>query len=109
MVNSILLQTMYGRMQFISMLITKAREKVQGFYHLMGTPDKVRDNVKWLLTQSRFMYDDINLEICMRIHSNISLISFHRNEPTTKQSLLALISLSTLLKVYGSQQIQDPI
>ena len=29
----------------------------------MGTSDKVRDDVKWLLTQSRFMYDDIDLEV----------------------------------------------
>jgi hypothetical protein len=54
---------MYGRTQFISTLITKARDKVRGFYHLVGTPDKVRENVQWLLAQSRFMYDDIDLEV----------------------------------------------
>lgn len=57
------LQTLYGRTQFISSLITKARDKVRGFYHLMGSADQVRENVKWLLTQSRFMYDDIDLEV----------------------------------------------
>ena len=54
---------MYGRTQFISTLITKARDKVRGFYHLVGMPDKVRENVQWLLAQSRFMYDDIDLEV----------------------------------------------
>jgi hypothetical protein len=55
---------MYGRTQFLSNLITKAREKVRGFYHLMGTVDKVRDDIQWLLTESRFMYGDINIEVC---------------------------------------------
>jgi len=54
---------MYGRTQFISSLITKARDKVRGYYHLMGTADQVREEVKWLLTQSRFMYPDIDLEV----------------------------------------------
>jgi hypothetical protein len=55
---------MYGRTQFLSNLITKAREKVRGFYHLMGTVDKVRDDIQWLLTESHFMYGDINIEVC---------------------------------------------
>lgn len=54
---------MYGRTQFISTLITKARDKVRGFYQLMGTPDKVRDAVKWLLTESRFMYGEVDAEV----------------------------------------------
>lgn len=65
--NLMRLQTMYGRTQFISSLITKARDKVRGFYHLMGSADQVREHVKWLLTQSRFMYDDIDLEVKIRI------------------------------------------
>jgi len=54
---------MYGRTQFLSTLITKARDKVRGFYQLIGTPDKIRDGVKWLLTESRFMYGDIDVEV----------------------------------------------
>jgi hypothetical protein len=57
------LQTMYGRTQFISSLITKARDKVRGFYQLMGSADQVREDVKWLLTQSRFMYAEIDLDV----------------------------------------------
>lgn len=29
----------------------------------MGTADKVREDVKWLLTQSRFMYDELDLQV----------------------------------------------
>jgi uncharacterized protein DUF6532 len=58
---------MYGRTQFISSLITKARDKVRGFYHLMGTVDQVREKVRWLLEQSRFMYDNIDVEVRIEI------------------------------------------
>lgn len=54
---------MYGRTQFISSLITKARDKVRGFYQLVGTADHVREDVKWLLTQSRFMYAEIDIDV----------------------------------------------
>jgi hypothetical protein len=54
---------MYGRTQFISSLITKARDKVRGFYQLMGSADQVREDVKWLLTQSRFMYAEIDIDV----------------------------------------------
>ena len=63
---------MYGRTQFIGTLTTKAREKVRGFYCLIGTVDKVRADVRWLLTQSRFMYDDIDLEVWIGTYSNPS-------------------------------------
>jgi hypothetical protein len=33
----------------------------------MGSADQVREDVKWLLTQSRFMYDNIDLEVRIRI------------------------------------------
>ena len=101
---------MYGRTQFISTLITKAQEKVCRFYHLMGAADKVRDDVKWLLTQSRFMDDDIDLEVWIEIYSDISFDLFlnYRNEPTIKANHSAPTLLLTLLKVYGSQQMQDP-
>jgi hypothetical protein len=55
---------MYGRTQFISNVITKTQEKVQGFYHLIGTVNKIKDDVQWLLTEYRFMYGDINIEVC---------------------------------------------
>lgn len=57
------LQTLYGRTQFISSLITKAHDKVPGFYNLTGTADQVRESVKWLLTQSRFMYADLDVAV----------------------------------------------
>ena len=54
---------MYGRTQFISSLIMKAHDKVRGFYQLVGTADHVREDVKWLLTQSRFMYAEIDIDV----------------------------------------------
>lgn len=36
----------------------------------MGTADKVREDVKWLLTQSRFMYDELDLQVWLEIYSN---------------------------------------
>jgi len=54
---------MYGRSALISSVITKARERVRGFYGLSGTSDKIKEEVEWLLTDSKFMYGDINLEV----------------------------------------------
>lgn len=99
---------MYGRTQFISSLITKARDKVRGFYHLVGTVNQVRDDVKSLLTQSRFMYDDIDLEVRIEIHLCSLLTSHHRNIPTTKPNHLAAISSLTSWKACGSPPVQDP-
>jgi hypothetical protein len=61
---------MYGRSALISSVITKARERVRGFYGLSGTSDKIRGDVEWLLTDSKFMYGDINLEVWTRFPSN---------------------------------------
>jgi Domain of unknown function (DUF6532) len=60
---------MYGRSALISSLITKARERVRGFYGLSGTSDKIREDVEWLLRDSKFMYADINLEVWIWIPS----------------------------------------
>ena len=49
----------------------KAQEKVRGFYHLIGTVDKVKDDVQWLLMESRFMYGDINIEVCKHFSSKL--------------------------------------
>jgi len=54
---------MYGRSALISNLITKARDRVRGFYGLNGTCDKIKEDVEWLLTDSKFMYGDINIEV----------------------------------------------
>lgn len=54
---------MYGRSALISSVITKARDRVRGFYGLSGTSEKVREDVEWLLTDSKFMYGDINVEV----------------------------------------------
>jgi Domain of unknown function (DUF6532) len=54
---------MYGRSAFISNVISKARERVRGFYGLNGTSDKIRDDVEWLLSESRFMYGAIDVEV----------------------------------------------
>ena len=54
---------MYGRSALISNVINKARERVRGFYGISGTSDKIRDDVEWLLTDSKFMYGDINIEV----------------------------------------------
>lgn len=60
---------MYGRSALISSVITKARERVRGFYGLSGTSDKIREDVEWLLMDSKFMYADINLEVWTWISS----------------------------------------
>jgi Domain of unknown function (DUF6532) len=54
---------MYGRSALLSSVIGKARERVRGFYGLSGASDKIREDVEWLLTESRFMYGDISLEV----------------------------------------------
>jgi hypothetical protein len=56
---------MYGRSALISSIITKARERVRGFYGLNGTCEKIREDIEWLLTDSKFMYGDINVEVWM--------------------------------------------
>jgi hypothetical protein len=56
---------MYGRSALLSSVVIKARERVRGFYGLSGTSDKIRGDVEWLLTDSKFMYGDINLEVWM--------------------------------------------
>lgn len=33
----------------------------------MGSADQVREEVKWLLTQSRFMYAEIDLDVSVGI------------------------------------------
>ena len=54
---------MYGRSALISSVIAKAHDRVQGFYGLSRTSEKVREDVVWLLTDSKFMYGDINVEV----------------------------------------------
>jgi hypothetical protein len=54
---------MYGRSALLSSVIGKARERVRGFYGLSGTADKIREHVEWLLTDSRFMYGDVSVEV----------------------------------------------
>jgi Domain of unknown function (DUF6532) len=54
---------MYGRSALISNVINKARERVRGFYGISGTSDKIREDVEWLLTDSKFMYCDIKIEV----------------------------------------------
>lgn len=41
----------------------KLIERVRGFYCLSGTSEKIREDIKWLLTDSKFMYSDINVEV----------------------------------------------
>jgi len=60
---------MYGRSALISNLITKARDRVRGFYGINGTSDKIKEDVEWLLTDSKFMYGDINIEVWIWIPS----------------------------------------
>jgi hypothetical protein len=43
--------------------LPKLETKFEDFTIWSGLPDKVRENVQWLLAQSRFMYDDIDLEV----------------------------------------------
>jgi hypothetical protein len=61
---------MYGRSALISSVISKARERVRGFYGLNGTADKIRGDVEWLLTDSKFMYGGVNLEVWICFPSN---------------------------------------
>ncbi|KAF9475807.1 hypothetical protein BDN70DRAFT_935557 [Pholiota conissans] len=52
--------TMYGRTALISNIITKARSRVKGFFGFKG--DKVKDDIEWLLKDSKFMYGGVNVE-----------------------------------------------
>lgn len=54
---------MYWRSALIRSVISKARERVRGLNGLNGSSDKIRGDVEWLLTDSKFMYGDINLEV----------------------------------------------
>jgi Domain of unknown function (DUF6532) len=63
---------MYGRSALISNIINKARERVRGFYGISGTSDKIREDIEWLLTDSKFMYGDISLEVWKWFPSNQS-------------------------------------
>ena len=57
---------MYGRSSLFSNLITKARERVKGFYSLENSkPEKAREDVEWLLIDSRFMYGGVDLAVCL--------------------------------------------
>lgn len=60
---------MYGRSALISNVVTKARERVRGFYGFSGTADKIREDVEWLLTDSKFMYAHVNVEVWTWISS----------------------------------------
>jgi len=53
---------MYGRTALISNLITKARDHVRGFYSLKKS-DATKGNIDWLLSESRFMYGGIDLQV----------------------------------------------
>ena len=57
------IQTLYGRTGILSNVITKAREKVRGFYGLNGKVEIVRDGVEWLLKESHFMYGDVDFQV----------------------------------------------
>lgn len=59
---------MYRRSALISSVITRACERVSGFYGLSRTPDKIREDVEWLLTDSKFMYGDINVKVWTLFH-----------------------------------------
>ncbi|KAF8868748.1 hypothetical protein CPB84DRAFT_1857179 [Gymnopilus junonius] len=50
--------------QLLSNVISKACERVRGFFGLNGIQDKVRDDVQWLLTESRFMYGEVDIVKC---------------------------------------------
>lgn len=55
---------MYGRTALISNLVTKARNRVRGFYGLnKSNAKKTRDDIEWLLTESRFMFGGIDLQV----------------------------------------------
>ena len=55
---------MYGRMALISNLITKARDRVHGFYGLNSSnARKTSEDVEWLLIDLKFMYGNIDLQV----------------------------------------------
>src|SRR5271156_150610 len=100
---------MYGRTQLISTPVTKARDKVRGFYRLVGTPDKVRGHVQWLLAQSRFMFDEVDVEVRIGICYSQSTNLFQcRSVPTINKNHLGPILSSTSLKACGSPPLPDP-
>jgi hypothetical protein len=54
---------MYGRTALLSGIISKARERVRAFYGLSGSHQQVRENVEWLLAESKFLYGEVDLSV----------------------------------------------
>lgn len=89
---------MYGRTALISNLITKARDRVRGFYSLKKS-NATKDDVDWLLSESRFMYGGIDLQVFVynvfeATCQLIILIMMFRVESTIPSNLLARSLLS---------------
>ncbi|KIM35960.1 hypothetical protein M413DRAFT_32094 [Hebeloma cylindrosporum] len=53
---------MYGRNAIMNSIVSKARTKVEGYYQLSGGPQKIKDDVEWLIQDGAFMYGDIELQ-----------------------------------------------
>ena len=100
---------MYGRSALISSIISKARERIREFYGISGTSDKIRDDVEWLLMDSKFMYGDINVEVWtwFSFKPIYLIVLLGRNVYMMLRNHLELLSLQKSLRVNGSPHHQD--
>ena len=100
---------MYGRSALISSIISKARERIRGFYGISRTSDKIRDVVEWLLMDSKFMYGDINVEVWtwFSIKAIYLIVFLLRNIHMMLRNHLELLSLQRSLRVNGSPHHRD--
>ena len=78
-------------------IITKACTKVEGYYQLSGSFQKVKDDVEWLLKDAAFMYRNIKLQVHASIIFYYLLIErqqewdFDSNKPFGSELIFTII------------------
>lgn len=56
---------MYGRVALLGSIISRARDVVESFYRLKGTPAEIAADVHWLLEKSRFIFGGVDVKVCL--------------------------------------------
>ncbi|KAF8906949.1 hypothetical protein CPB84DRAFT_1844084 [Gymnopilus junonius] len=60
--HELLTYVLYGKTVLFNTIITKARQRVAGYFHLtVGSVEEIKDKVTWLLTKSNFFYGDLDV------------------------------------------------
>ncbi|KAF8870514.1 hypothetical protein CPB84DRAFT_1855527 [Gymnopilus junonius] len=60
--HELLTYVLYGKTVLFNTIITKARQRIAGYFHLMvGSVEEIKDKVTWLLTKSNFFYGDLDV------------------------------------------------